>query len=153
MKRIFAFVMCIALMLCFASCGGENEDYAEKLISASGEQEKITASDVFSFEFDKGYVFSSDDCYADGDEFAKKYGLDISISQVGYGVSENVQRIVFVDESGAFVYEFNCLSDKVFFDEKGVIVYPETVIKTEMFDGKPLKITFEGNKDVIEKKQ
>ena len=152
MKRIFAFVMCMALMLCFASCGGKNEDYAEKLISASGEQEKITVSDVFSFEFDKGYVFFSDDCYAGGDEFAKKYGLDISISQVGYGVSENVQRIVFVDESGAFVYEFNCLSDKVFFDEKGVIVYPETVIKTEMSDGKPLKIAFEGNKDVIEKK-
>ena len=152
MKRIFAFVMCMALMLCIASCGGENEDYAEKLISAAGEQEKITVSDVFSFDFDRGYVFASDDCYADGDEFAKKYGLDISISQVGYGVSENVQRIVFVDELGAFVYEFNCLSDKVLFDEKGVIIYPETVIKTEMSDGKPLKITFEGNKDVIEKK-
>ena len=34
--------------------------------------------------------------------------------------------------------------------QKGVIIRPETVIKTEMSDGKPLKITFEGNKDVIE---
>lgn len=153
MKRIFVFAMCMVLLFCFASCGEKSEDYAKKLISAAGEQEKITVSDVFSFDFDRGYVFASDDCYANGDEFAKKYGLDISISQVGYGVSENVQRIVFVDELGAFVYKFNCLSDKVLFDEKGVIIYPETVVKTEESYSEPLKITFEGNKDVIEKKQ
>ena len=61
------------MLLSLASCSQEKEDYANKLISVLNKQEKTTLKDVFSFEFDRAYVFNFEDSYLDGDGFSKKY--------------------------------------------------------------------------------
>ena len=38
------------------------EDYSDKLISVMNAKEDVKVQDVFSFEFERAYVF--DDCYA-----------------------------------------------------------------------------------------
>lgn len=120
----------------------EENDYGTILISVLNEQEKTMVQDVFSFEFERAYVFN--DCYISGDGFSKRYNLDISINQVKSGVSENVQRIVFVDKSGSFVYEFKCDVSEVIIPEKGMVIYPETVIERESsVQKKPLTIRFQ----------
>ncbi len=102
--------------------------------------------DIFSFEFDRAYVFNFTDGYIDGEGFAKKYNLDISITQVEAGQTDNVQRIVFVDEFGSFVYEFQCVTDDVSFIESGgVIIYPETIIERTAFEEEQLTIRFESS--------
>ena len=122
----------------------KERDYQAKLISALNKQEDITVQDVFSFKFDRAYIFN--DCYLSGEGFAKKYNLDISISEVNSGTSENLQRVVFVDESGSFVYEFRCISSEILLLEKGIVIYPGTKIKQEsLMQEKPLIISFESS--------
>jgi hypothetical protein len=77
----------------------KNEDYEAKIMSVMKEREVVTIQDIFSFGFERAYIFNSEDCYLDGKSFTRKYNLDISINQVKSGEADYVQRIVFVDES------------------------------------------------------
>ena len=129
MKKLFTIILCGIILLCFTGCGQENEDYTAKLLSVMNEKEKVTVEEIFSFEFDRAYIFNFEDGYIDGENFAKKYNVDISISQVEAGEADYIQRIVFVDATGSFVYEFKCIIDDVFFLEKGIVIYPETIIE------------------------
>ena len=122
-----ALLFSIVLVIIYSITLKKEEDYRAKLISVLNEQEETTVQDVFSFKFERAYVFN--DCYISGEGFAKRYNLDISINEVKSGVSENVQRIVFVDELGAFVYEFKCDNSEVILLEKGMVIYPETIIE------------------------
>ena len=140
-KKIMAFMICVVMLCCFVSCGQNNEDYTAKLIYVMNEQENATVQDVFSFEFDRAYIFHQDDCYFDGETFAKTYNLDISIAQVDGGIADYRQRIVFVDESGNFVYLFDCNMDEINIQSKGIVIYPETVITLSQEN--PPQITFE----------
>ena len=143
MKKIIIslFVFSLAIMLC--ACGNA-EDYNAKLTTIMNDEQQTAVQDVFSFDFEKAYIF--DDPYISGEGFAEKYNLDISINQVKSGASENIQRIVFVDKSGAFVYEFKCVASEVFIQEKGLVIYPETVIeKTSSSKEKLLTIAFKSS--------
>ena len=113
MKRSLVSILCIIMLFCFTSCSQDNEDYTAKLISLLNAQEETTIQDVFSFEFDRAYIFHQADCYVDGKTFAKTYNLDISIEQVHYGTADYLQRIVFVDESGNFVHLFTCIMEEI----------------------------------------
>lgn len=144
-KRILAFLLCGIMLLCLASCGQEKEDYTAKLVSVMSGKEEVSVQDIFSFKFDRAYVFNFEDGYLDGDGFAKKYNLNISISQVEAGETDNIQRIVFVDEAGNFVSLFECTTDEVFIENKGVVIDPETVINRGSSQEKTLGITFEGS--------
>ena len=117
----------IVIVIIYSITLKKQEDYSAKLMSVLNEQEEATVKDVFLFKFERAYIFN--DCYVSGEGFAKRYNLDISINEVKSGVSENVQRIVFVDELGAFVYEFQCDNSEVILLEKGMIIYPETIIE------------------------
>ena len=143
MKKTLNFLLCLIMLFCLASCGQSNEDYTAKLISVMNEQEETTVKDIFSFEFDRAYIFHQADCYFDGETFAKTYSLDISIDQVDEGLADYCQRIVFVNKSGDFVHLFECNMDEVYIKNKGVVIYPETVIKRKSSQEKPLEITFE----------
>ena len=143
MKKILSFLSCLIMLFCLASCGQSNEDYTAKLISVMNEQEATTVKDIFSFEFDRAYIFHQADCYFDGETFAKTYNLDISIDQVDEGIADYRQRIVFVNKSGDFVHLFECNADEVYINNKGVVIYPETVIKRKLSQAKLLEITFE----------
>lgn len=132
----------IIFVIIYSIAQKKEEDYRTKLISVLNEKEETTVQDIFPFKFERAYVFN--DCYISGEGFAQRYNLDISISEVKSGVSENVQRIVFVDEFGAFVYEFKCDSGEVILPEKGMVIYPETAIKRmSSVQEKPLIITFQ----------
>ena len=132
----------IVIVIIYSITLKKEEDYSAKLISVLNEQEETTVQDVFSFKFERAYVFN--DCYISGEGFAKKYNLDISINEVKSGVSENIQRIVFVDESGDFVYEFMCDNSEVILLEKGMIIYPETIIERKSsIQEKTLIISFQ----------
>ena len=134
----------IVLVIIYSTTLKKKEDYGAKLISVLNEQEEATVQDVFSFKFERAYVFN--DCYISGEGFAKRYNLNISINEVKSGVSENIQRIVFVDESGAFVYEFKCDNSEVIFPEKGIIIYPETIIERKSsVQEKTLIISFQSS--------
>jgi hypothetical protein len=62
------------------------------------------------------------------------------------GEADYVQRIVFVDESGDFVYEFKCLTDEILLSEKGLIIYPETMMeRASDVHEKPLNIKFKSS--------
>jgi hypothetical protein len=118
-----------------------SSDYNFRLVSAMNDEEMVTLKNVFSFDFHKAYVI--DDPYISGTEFAAKYGLNISIDQVKAGADENVQRIVFVDSLGSFVYEFKCNKSEIIIAENGIVIYPETVIERTSQKGvTPLEITF-----------
>ena len=143
MKKSLSLFLCLIMLFCLASCGKNNEDYTAKLISVMNEQEEITVKDIFCFEFDRAYIFHSEDCYLDGKIFAKTYNLDISIEQVENGMADYRQRIVFVNKSGDFVYLFECNMDKVYIENKGVVIYPETIIKRNFSEAKLLEIGFE----------
>lgn len=122
---------------------GKNYDDT-KFISILNKQEVATVQDVFSFKFERAYVFN--DCYISGEGFAKRYNLNISIEQVKSGTSENIQRIIFVDEFGAFVYEFKCDISEVILLEKGMVIYPETIIERKSsIQEKPLIISFQSS--------
>ena len=129
MKKILSFLLCLIMLFYLASCGQSNEDYTSKLISVMNEQEETTVKDIFSFEFDRAYIFHQADCYFDGETFTKSYNLDISIEQVDEGIADYIQRIVFVDKEGKFVYLFECIIEDVFFAETGIVIYPETTIE------------------------
>lgn len=119
----------------------KEKDYSSNLVSALKEHEAITVQDIFPFEFKRAYVFN--DCYISGEGFSKRYSLDISIAQVKSGVSESIQRIVFVNEEGFFVHEFKCDSSEIVVSEKGIVIYPETVIERKSStQEKPLVIYF-----------
>lgn len=105
------------------------KDYNAELISVIKNHEETTVQDVFSFDFDRAYVFYLEDCYFSGEAFARAYNLDITIPEVDSAASEQIQRIVFVDISGNFVYEFQCYIGDVVFEKTGIVIYPETVIK------------------------
>lgn len=145
-KRLFTVILCGIILFSLAACNQKNEDYKSKLISVINKQETATVQDIFSFEFDRAYVFNFTDGYMDGEEFAKKYNLDISITQVEAGQADYIQRIVFVDKSGSFVYEFQSIMDDVSFIESGgVIIYPETIIERTAFEKEQLTIRFESS--------
>lgn len=132
----------IVLVMIYNITLNKEENYNAKLISVLSEQEDTTVQDVFSFKFERAYVFN--DCYISGEGFAKRYNLDISINQVESGVSENIQRVVFVDEFGDFVYEFMCDNSEVILSEKGMVIYPETIIeRMSHIQEKPLIVSFQ----------
>ena len=145
-KRLFTVILCGIILFSLAACNQKNEDYKSKLISVINNQETATVQDIFSFEFDRAYVFNFTDGYIDGEGFAKKYNLDISITQVEAGQADYIQRIVFVDKFGSFVYEFQCIMDDISFIESGgVIIYPETIIERTAFEKEQLTIRFESS--------
>ena len=136
---LFFIIMGIVL---FCISLQKEENYSDKLISFFSEQQTATVQDIFSFEFDRAYIF--DDCYISGEGFAQRHNLDLSINEVQSGANENVQRIVFVDESGDFIYEFKCDSSEVILLEEGIIIYPETVIeRTSSIQEGILSISFQ----------
>ena len=144
MKKIFTLILCGIMLLGLVACNQKNEDYKSKLISVMNKQETATVQDIFSFEFERAYIFTLLDGYLDGEMFVKKYSLDISIPQVEAGQADHIQRIVFVDKSGSFVYEFQCIMDDVSFVESGgIIIYPETTIKRTALEEGKLTIHFE----------
>ena len=140
-KRVFAILLCAILLFGLVAC---KEDYRTKLISVMSKQETATVQDIFSFEFDRAYIFNWDDCYMDGETFVQRYNLDIAITQVEDGQADYIQRIVFVDKSGSFVYEFQCIMNEVSFIESGgLIIYPDTVIRRTAYEEGILDIRFE----------
>lgn len=144
-KKLDVLILCGVLLFCLASCGQSNEDYTENLISILNRQENSKVKDIFSFDFDRAYVFNLEDSYLNGTGFAKNYNLDISISQVGAGESDCIQRIVFVDESGKFVYLFKCSTEEIYIESKGVVIYPDTIINQTSSGEVPLTILFENS--------
>lgn len=102
----------------------ELSDYSQDLIAAFDNAREIEVSEVFDFKFDRAYVLH--DCYISGDGFTSAYGLDLSISEVKPGTSENIHRIVFVDKDGNYIYDFQYDTNQVNFDNKGVVIYPST---------------------------
>ena len=139
---VLVLLLSIVLVVIYSITLKKEEDYSDKLISVLDEQEKTTVQDVFSFKFERAYVFT--DCYISGEGFAKRYNLDISINEVQSGASENIQRIVFVDELGTFIYEFKCDNSEVILQEKGMVIYPETTIERKSsIQEKPLIISFQ----------
>lgn len=143
-------IICVVLVLAVSMIIGiiyavnnSKEDYTEKIISVLSEKDETTVQEIFSFEFARAYVFN--DLYISGEGLANKYNLDISISKVEAGVSENIQRVVFVDEAGNFVYEYQCNARDVILPHKALIIYPETVIKKEATQEKAIVVNFESS--------
>lgn len=139
---VLMLLFSVGFVIIFGIKQSRGVNYSAKFITVLNEQDNVTVQDVFSFEFERAYVFN--DCYISGEGFARRYNLDISINEVKSGASENIQRIVFVDELGNFVYEFNCDKSEVILLEKGIVIYPETIIERKTsIQEKPLTISFQ----------
>ena len=137
---VFLLFVILGIIIYYITLQKE-ENYSDKLISVFSKQRETTVQDVFLFKFDRAYIF--DDCYISGEGLAQKYNLDISINEVQSGVNEDVQRIVFVDELGDFIYEFKCDNSEVIILEEGIVIYPETVIeRTSSTQEEILSISF-----------
>ena len=141
---VFAIMLALVFIAIYKQSPREHKNYSAELISVLSKQEQTTVQDVFSFSFDRAYIFN--DCYISGEGFQQEYNLEISIPEVKSGTSENVQRIVFVNEAGDFVYEFKCDMSEVFFEQKGIVIYPETVIERKSsIQAKTMIIDFHGS--------
>lgn len=141
---VLTLVLTLSLIVTCTIMRRSRINYSDRLISALKGKEQIRVQDIFSFEFDRAYIF--DDCYISGEGFAQRYDLDISIAQVKSGQSENIQRIVFVDKDGNFLYEFRCDSNKIVLLEKGLVIYPQTVIEKRTSSEKfPLTVYFKSS--------
>lgn len=102
--------------------------YENKLISLLEGKDSILLKDLFDFPFHRAFIIP--DTYLAGDEFAEKYGLDISVEEMLPNNYENICRIVFVDKTGEFVYEFRYThGERIYADVGGKILYPDTVIR------------------------
>ncbi len=143
MKRILALVIAVFFLFALTSCGQSSSDYKSKLIVDISNKGTTTVGEIFDFEFDRAYIFDYLDGYLDGAWFVEKYDLDISIDKVEAGKADYIQRIVFVDKEGDFVYLFECIMTDVLFAETGVIIYPETIIE-RVPSQEILTIHFEG---------
>ena len=121
---IVLFVCIFAGAIVSVLLGVNTTNYSKRLIDAFADDYEIQVSDVFRFDFDCAYVFN--DCYISGDGFSTRYGLDLSISAVETGISENIHRIVFVDRDGKLVYEYQYDTNQINFNNEGVIIYPST---------------------------
>ncbi|MBR2860300.1 MAG: hypothetical protein IKB86_00445 [Clostridia bacterium] len=141
-------------------------DYGDKIISILNEQnatpptednetfpnneKEVTVKDVFSFEFDRAYVFHQADCCLSGEDFAENYNLDISINQVENGDDDYLQRIVFVDEAGEFVHLFQCIINEIYIHNKGVVIYPDTKItRVSAQEDDLVEIRFESTEEYV----
>lgn len=102
-------------------------NYSAVLIEKLNLQQQIVVKDIFDFEFDRAYVFK--DCYLSGEGFSKAYNLNISINQVPAGSQEYIGRIVFVDDLGNFIFEYQYDKNELIAITEGVIIYPNTTIK------------------------
>lgn len=69
------------------------------------------------------------DSYISGEGFTKAYNLDISINQIGNTDQENIGRVVFVDDAGNFVFEYQYFENELVVIKKGMVIYPETKIR------------------------
>ena len=132
--KLMALLVCMIAILILSSAvmhlKARANDYVDILTDAFDDNQDIQVSEIFDFDFDRAYVFN--DCYISGDGFASAYGLDLSISEVRPGTSENIHRIVFVDRNGNLVYEFQYDINQVNFLNEGTIIYPNTrMIKCE----------------------
>lgn len=145
-KLIIGVILILVLVVSFVFVHiittTNEENYCEKIVSLLKDKDTITVKEIFSFEFEKAYIFN--DCYISGEGFAERYNLNVSIEQVESGVSENIQRIVFVDEDGSFVHEFKCDRSEIIVSEEGTVIFPDTIIKKESSDEEtPLLLYFE----------
>ena len=139
---IACICLSIALLIGIILVVKRKENYSVKLFASFEKDDEVLVRDVFGFSFDRAYVF--DDCYLSGEGFTQRYQLPLSIDQVQSGASENIQRIIFVDESGSFVYEFQCGKSEVLIAEKGLVIYPDTEMKRISEPSKtPLTILFQ----------
>lgn len=132
--KLMALLVCVIAILILSSAvmhlKARSNDYVDILTDAFDDNQDIQVSEIFDFDFERAYVFN--DCYISGDGFASAYGLDLSISEVRPGTSENIHRIVFVDRNGNLVYEFQYDINQVNFLNEGTIIYPNTrMIKCE----------------------
>lgn len=123
-------IICVVFLLAVASCvvflAVKEPDYSEKILKSFDKAQEIKASEVFDFNFARAYVF--DDCYISGAGFTLAHGLDLSIDEVKSGTTESIHRIVFVDENGVLVYEFQYHTNQIIFDNEGVVIYPDTYL-------------------------
>jgi len=101
--------------------------YMEKMIAELKANEKVRVGDIFDFDFNRAYIIH--DCYNDGEVFAKRYDLDISIKEVKSARYEDQRRIVFVDNSGDFVYLFEFTTGELNVYDQTVVIYPDTIIE------------------------
>lgn len=123
----------IVLIVALAACSIKTSDrFTDLLVTKLHTEDKIQLSSIFDFSFDRAYVFS--DCYLSGEGLNKRYDLGLSINEVESGVSENIQRIVFVDEFGEYVFLYECPKDKINFKSLGQVLYPETIISRNEID-------------------
>lgn len=132
---LIAFV--VIVLAIFAIINYDNETkydidkaakYENKIISILEQQDQVAVKDVFDFPFYKAYAI--EDSYLAGDEFAQKYGLDISVEEMLPNYYENIRRIVFVDEKGEFIYEFRyTYGQRLCADIEGKILHPNTIIR------------------------
>lgn len=146
MKKILTYTSIILLIILISLIilkVNKPINYENKIIKIFETKEKVKFKDIFEFEFDRAYFFALKDCYLNGEQFAKTYNLDISINEVKEGEADYINRIIFVDKNGNFIYEFKFTMDKLNMHEKGIIIYPETTIEkdySDIIDGLYLKI-------------
>lgn len=142
LSALFILIFC-AMLGCFTQkTSAHYEGVLREELSA---RDETTVGEIFDFEFDRAYVFLPELCYASGAALCEEYGLDLSIDQVKNGRADSVGRIVFVNESGEYVYlfKYNQWSSLIVAQsEKGQIIYPETVIKIVSTERETLFIDF-----------
>ena len=102
-------------------------NYSKVLVDKLSLQQQVSVKDIFAFNFSRAYVFK--DSYISGEELAKAHKLNISINQVYNTHQEYIGRIVFVDESGNFVFEYQYNKNELVAIEEGMIIYPDTKIQ------------------------
>ena len=125
--KIIIFSLLISLFILFLPCCRKTDNYSDKIISVFQKYDVAKTKDIFTFDFHHAYYF--DDPYMSGEGFADRYDLDISIDQVESGVSENIGRIVFVNNEGEYIYEFKFDKNKLTILDEGCIIYPDTAIE------------------------
>lgn len=125
-----SFSLCLLLIFLFCSSCSLNfqqlksDRYTKRLLKYLDSEEVFQVRDVFDFDFDRAYVIK--DNYVSGKTFAEEYHLDISIEKVGKTDSEIQRRIVFVDEEGKYVFEYQYSAEILFAKAEGFVIYPET---------------------------
>lgn len=124
----------------------KDDKYIVRMRELFEENETITLKDIFN-DFDFAYAYVFNDPNINGETLAKRYELDLNLSNVKELNSDHYRRIIFLDENKEVVFNWVYSVYEVLILVGGYYVEPDVTISREDVYTSAMVIRFEDVKE------